>query len=233
MPLCVRRSRGDRKIKEKEKLEYCKKVSLYNKKYLQNDKVELWLRDNFVDDGNIDIVDYVRNGAGMGLAAGLGHDCNFFSYDVYNGDGSGVARGCEVRDPNEYTCNTSGLWPHSFEIDVENELDYKMSDLLCAESIEKSIITDYDTIAEYGVGCMIHNMNMFNGHRVWNIDGMPTIITRIKDNIAKGYIVSDDFYMKPCYVVKGFGEYAHGENLRMAVGDLMAKLSNRIKPQVY
>ena len=58
---------------------------------------------------------------------------------------------------------------------------------------------------------------------VYYIDGVSTIIRQIKGNVAKGFILNDDFTLTPCYIVKNSGYYAHGESLREAQNSLREK----------
>ena len=63
----------------------------------------------------------------------------------------------------------------------------------------------------------------FNGQKVWNIDGVQTIIDSVHDTYAKGSILSRDFTLTPCFIVKAGNCFAHGETLRKAFNDAMAK----------
>lgn len=68
-----------------------------------------------------------------------------------------------------------------------------------------------------------YGLKSFNSKEVYQIDGVPTIITHIKDNVAKGSILNNDFSLTPCYVVKGNGYFAHGETIKEARESLVAK----------
>ena len=70
----------------------------------------------------------------------------------------------------------------------------------------------------YGYG-----VSKLNGQQIYLIDGVATIITWIKDTCAKGFIVNSDLSLTPCYVVKGNGYFAHGENVKEARDALVAK----------
>lgn len=64
-----------------------------------------------------------------------------------------------------------------------------------------------------------------SGHSVEYIDGIPTIITTIKGDLAKGYIVDPaDFSKKPCYVARSGYAFAHGDTARKAAKALEEKL---------
>lgn len=67
-------------------------------------------------------------------------------------------------------------------------------------------------------------LKSINGSTVYIIDNMPTIITSIHNNIAKGFIVKTDLNFKPCYIVKENNQFAHGDTLRNAFDSLQEKL---------
>ena len=73
----------------------------------------------------------------------------------------------------------------------------------------------------YGYG---YGVKEINGLSVYQIDKVPTILYSIHGNVAKGAILRDDLTMEPCYIVKGGGYFAHGENLHKA----MEALTNKI-----
>ena len=63
-----------------------------------------------------------------------------------------------------------------------------------------------------------------NNQDIYIVDGVPTIITALFDNYAKGFIVGNDFTLKPCYIAKSGGVFAHGKTLREAVIAMQDKL---------
>ena len=71
----------------------------------------------------------------------------------------------------------------------------------------------------YGYG-----VNAVNGDLVHMIDGVPTILKSVHGNVAKGFILQDDLTLTPCFVVKGGGQFAHGDTLREAMSALNDKL---------
>ena len=73
----------------------------------------------------------------------------------------------------------------------------------------------------YGDGSGIKT---FNGDKVYIIDDIPTIIKHIHDNVAKGYILNDDFTLTKTFVAKENGKFAHGETLHDAFASLQEKL---------
>lgn len=73
----------------------------------------------------------------------------------------------------------------------------------------------------YGYG---YGIKTFNGDKVYIIDDIPTIIKHIHDNVAKGYILNDDFTLTKTFVAKENGKFAHGETLHDAFASLQEKL---------
>ena len=63
-----------------------------------------------------------------------------------------------------------------------------------------------------------------NNQKVYLIDGIPTIITKIRNNIVKGFILKDDLTLEPCYVVKANNMFAHGKDLKEAMKSLQEKI---------
>ncbi len=67
-------------------------------------------------------------------------------------------------------------------------------------------------------------VSKYNGHRVYKIDGLPTIITFIKNDFAKGFVFNKDMTLIPCYVAKFEGAFAHGKTIKEAYEALQEKL---------
>jgi hypothetical protein len=57
----------------------------------------------------------------------------------------------------------------------------------------------------------------FEGQKVWYIDGIPSIIHKIRNNIAKGFILNRNLTLSPCYIAKVENCFAHAENIKEAV----------------
>lgn len=66
----------------------------------------------------------------------------------------------------------------------------------------------------YGYGGTIKE---YNGHKVYNIDFLSTIIYHVRVNVAKGAIISNDLTVKECWIAKHGNYFAHGDTLREAV----------------
>ena len=75
-----------------------------------------------------------------------------------------------------------------------------------------------------GDGSGYKDVSKYNGHRVYKIDGLPTIITFIKNDFAKGFVFNRDMTLMPCYVAKFEGAFAHGKTIKEAYEALQEKL---------
>ena len=73
----------------------------------------------------------------------------------------------------------------------------------------------------YGGG---DGLKSLNGQPVDIIDDVPTILTSIIGNAAKGFIVRHDFSLAPTFVCKQGNTFAHGETLHKAREALLEKL---------
>ena len=74
-----------------------------------------------------------------------------------------------------------------------------------------------------GGDASVMNIKTFNGHIIDYIDGVPTIITNIHNDVASGFIIGFDMTLIPCYVAKAGNYFAHGKTLKDAVEDAEAK----------
>ena len=72
----------------------------------------------------------------------------------------------------------------------------------------------------YGSG---YGIKEYNGHRVYMIDDVPTLIDRVRGDYAKGSILRDDLSLQPCYVARVGNSFAHGDTLHQALADATAK----------
>ena len=75
----------------------------------------------------------------------------------------------------------------------------------------------------YGRGCG-RGLKMFNDMQIFIVDGIQTIITNIKGNLAKGLILQSDLTLTPCFVVKNNKYFAHGETVEAARNALQSKI---------
>ena len=69
-----------------------------------------------------------------------------------------------------------------------------------------------------------HGIKTFNNQNVYRIDNLATIISSIRNNIAKGFILQSDFTLTPCYIVKENNYFSHGATVKEAFQSLQEKL---------
>ena len=77
--------------------------------------------------------------------------------------------------------------------------------------------------SEYGYGNG-DGIKIFNNQNVYQIDNIATIISSIRNNIARGFILQSDFTLTPCYIVKQDNYFSHGSTLKGAFESLQEKL---------
>ena len=71
----------------------------------------------------------------------------------------------------------------------------------------------------YGYG-----IKSINGNSIYVVDNIPTIITNVKGNIAKGFILQSDLSLTPCFIAKENNQISHGNTLHEAFESLREKL---------
>lgn len=102
-----------------------------------------------------------------------------------------------------------------------------------------SSILRYGSGSSVGYGCgdgsgygysldPIYGLKSLNGQLVDMIDDVPTILTRIIGNVAKGFIVRTDLSLAPAFICKQGNTFAHGETLHEAWRALLEKLFDNI-----
>ena len=79
-----------------------------------------------------------------------------------------------------------------------------------------------------GSGYGDDDIKALNGDIVDHIDDVPTIITQVRGNIARGYIIKEGLTLDSCYIVKVGNSFAHGKTLKDAVTDAEAKEMKRL-----
>ena len=62
-----------------------------------------------------------------------------------------------------------------------------------------------------------------NGLDVLGVDGVQTVITRIRNNVATGFMVQSDLSLSPCFIAKVNGQFAHGTTIKNAIRDATEK----------
>lgn len=75
----------------------------------------------------------------------------------------------------------------------------------------------------FGIG-----IKKYNQYEIFRIDSIPTIITKLRGNIAKGFILNKDLTLEPTFVVKSNNYFSHGSTIKEAMHNLEEKiLENR------
>lgn len=68
-----------------------------------------------------------------------------------------------------------------------------------------------------------YGIKSYNGHEVYIIDNLQTIIYSIRGNIAKGATINEDLTITDCYIAKYEDYFAHGNTAKQAMLDAQAK----------
>lgn len=75
----------------------------------------------------------------------------------------------------------------------------------------------------YGDGDNDGQILSFNKQKVYIIDDTKTIITSVKNDVAKGFILNKDLTLTDCYIVKNNYHFSHGKTLKEALQSLENK----------
>jgi hypothetical protein len=94
---------------------------------------------------------------------------------------------------------------------------------LLESQIEAFLSVDVGNGNGYGYGNG-NGIAEIDGYKMYDIDNINSVITSIHGNVAQGYILESNVYLKPCYIVKEGNHYAHGETLHGAYAALQEKL---------
>lgn len=146
----------------------------------------------------------------------LSYDSGRYGYggDCGKGDGLGAAYGCGIGCGKGSGCGSGWSKDDSFGFGIDWGND-----------------NGYGTIYGNGYGAGDGNgygtgygIKSVNGYDIYRVDDTLTIFTRIHGSVAKGYILENGAVLKPCYIVKGNGYFAHGETLREAQSALEEKI---------
>ena len=150
------------------------------------------------------IKEFLSNGDGYGNGNGYGYGYGYGNGDG-NGCGYGYGSGCGYGDGCGYGYGYGSGCGYGYGSGC-----------------------GYGNGSGYGDGNGYRNgykdVSKYNGHRVHKIDGLPTIITFIKNDFAKGFVFNRDMTLMPCYVAKFEGAFAHGKTIKEAYEALQEKL---------
>ena len=68
----------------------------------------------------------------------------------------------------------------------------------------------------------------FSGHKVYDIDGVQTLVYAVKGDAARGSVLCRDLTLNDCWIAKRGSFFAHGDTLHEAVEAVEAKwMENR------
>ena len=79
----------------------------------------------------------------------------------------------------------------------------------------------------YGYGDA-NGISAINDMSIYRIDGVHTVIAKVKGDIARGWNLKSDLTLDPCYIAKQDNLFAHGITLREAMDALEKKLFSNI-----
>ena len=142
------------------------------------------------------------NGSGSCNVYGKGSGGDLYGKGDANGDGSGYGMGYGSVSGIGYGSNCSNCGTY------DDGNDCGSGSVYCTGSGK-----GYDD-----------GIKDINGIIFYIIDDIPTIITSVRNNIAKGFIVKSDLQFEPCYIVKENNQFAHGDTLKDAFMSLQEKL---------
>ena len=74
-------------------------------------------------------------------------------------------------------------------------------------------------------------LKSYNRQRVYQVDGLPTLIDNVKGLYAVGHIINKDKTLKPCYIARCGNYFAHGETLHAAQRDALAKYQQNMSEE--
>ncbi len=161
------------------------------------------------------VLEFISCDCGNGAGCGSGYG---FSYCDGSGSGSGDSVGyCDGTGYGEGCGSGYG-----------SRMDYGYSrGHGCGISFDRNLGSGSGFGSFYG-GILNYNnsLNSINGKQVYIVGGIPTTISHIHRNTAKGTIVNSDLTETPCYIVKEGRYFAHGKTLAEANTTLQSKLFN-------
>ena len=157
------------------------------------------------------------SGDGSGDGSGYGCGCGY-------GCGSGSGCGCGSGDGSGYGCGDgygygSGSGDgYGYGYGYGSGSGYGYGD---GYGYGYGYGSGYGDGDGYGYGSGIKSIN---GNSIYVVDSIPTIITNVKGNIAKGFILQSDLSLTPCFIAKENNQFSHGNTLHEAFESLREKL---------
>ena len=196
-----------------------------------NEKIESFLKvetEPGYHDGNIE----THFGLGCGEAVGSG---SYVTSDFVHYDYFGFGNGHYINEIYNYNLNSDihNWGSYSGSGGGSNEGKGMGCGSACGYCCEDGY--GYGGTVIYGGGsnvkeyksCGIEYKNCgiksYNGYKVYQIDDIPTIIYDVVRDFASAAIINRDKTLKKCFVVKMGNCFAHGNTLKEAYQDAMAK----------
>ena len=153
------------------------------------------------------IKQFLNIGCGYGCGYGYGYGCGY-GYGDGSGDGCGYGcgdgDGCGYGDGYGYGYGYRDGYGYGSGCGSGDGCGY-----------------GYGDGCGYGYG---YGVKSINGNPIYVVDNIPTIITNVKGNIAKGFILHSDLSLTPCFIVKENNQFSHGNTLHEAFESLQEKL---------
>lgn len=160
-----------------------------------------------------------------GSGSGYGNDDGYGGGDGY-GDCNGNGDGDGYGDGNGYVDGCGDGYGYGYGYGYDNGHGYGHG---CGDGY------GYDSGNGSGFDCSndydCNDITFLDGHSVYIVDGIPTIITNAKRNLAKGFMLNNDLTTTPCYIAKCGNTFAHGETLTCAREALQDKLFDNMSEE--
>ena len=162
-------------------------------------------------------------GFGRGEAAGCG---SYTTSDLVHYDYFGFGNGHYLNEICNYSLDSDNWGSYSGSGGSSNEGKGLGCGTACGyggdEGLGCGSVCGFGSFDGYGYGgtdmdedngCGIKS---YNGHKVYQIDGIPTIIYNVVRDFASAAIINRDKTLRKCFVVKVGDFFAHGKTLKEA-----------------
>lgn len=176
-------------------------------------------------DGNIE----TSFGLGCGEAVGSG---SYVTSDFVHYDYFGFGNGHYINEIYNYYLDSDNWGSYSGSGGCSNEGKGMGCGSACGYCCEDgygyggTVIYGGSNVKEYksrGIEYKNCGIKSYNGHKVYQIDDIPTIIYDVVRDFASAAIINRDKTLKKCFVVKMGNCFSHGNTLKEAYQDAMAK----------
>ena len=162
-------------------------------------------------------------GFGHGEAAGYG---SYITSDLVHYDYFGFGDGHYLNEISNYSLGNDTFGSYSGSGGSSNEGKGLGCGTACGyggpEGLGCGSICGFGSFDRYGYGTGMDvdngcvRIKSYNGHKVYQIDGIPTIIYNVVRDFASAAIINRDKTLRKCFVVKVGDLFAHGKTLKEA-----------------